>query len=130
MSLLANNEKRAPAFFVGHGNPMNAIEDNDFTNSLKELGQSLERPKAILVVSAHWLSPYDAISVHDEEEELMYDMYGFPDALYNVKYPAPKASLLTTDVQELLTSLKVEERMAKLSYFVLPNGNFSFVCYH
>ncbi|MHB0994708.1 MAG: 4,5-DOPA dioxygenase extradiol [Sulfurovum sp. 16-42-52] len=110
MPLSANNQKRAPAFFIGHGSPMNAIEDNAFTDSLKVLGQSLEKPKAILVVSAHWQSPYDAISVHDEGEALMYDMYGFPDALYNVKYPAPNARLLTPDVQELLTSLKVEER--------------------
>jgi len=108
--LVANQTKRAPAFFIGHGSPMNAIDNNAFTNSLKELGQSLEKPKAILVVSAHWLSSYDAISVHNEEEELMYDMYGFPDALYDVKYPAPNAKFLTPDIQALLTSLKVEER--------------------
>ena len=110
MPLLANNTKRAPAFFIGHGSPMNAIEENTYTNSLKELGKSLNKPKAILVISAHWLTPYDAISVHDEDEELIYDMFGFPDALYDVQYPAPHAKFLTPEIEKLLTSIKVEER--------------------
>ena len=110
MPLLANNTKRAPAFFVGHGSPMNAIENNTFTKSLKKLGSSIEKPKAILVISAHWLSPHEAISLHDEDEELIYDMFGFPDALYNIKYPAPNADFLVPNIQTILTSLKVEER--------------------
>jgi 4,5-DOPA dioxygenase extradiol len=110
MPLLANNVQRAPAFFVGHGSPMNAIDNNAFTNSLGELGKTLPRPKAILIVSAHWLSPHDAVSVHDESEELIYDMFGFPDALYDVEYPAPNADFLASDMQNMLRSLKVEER--------------------
>jgi len=110
MSILSNGITRAPAFFIGHGNPMNAVEENAFTNSLKALGRSMEKPKAILVISAHWSVPYTAVSIHDEVEELMYDMYGFPNALYEVKYPAPNAKFLIPDMQELLSSLKVEER--------------------
>lgn len=110
MPLLANSAKRAPAFFIGHGTPMNAIEENAFTNSLQALGKSLNKPKAILVISAHWLTSYDAISVHDEDEELIYDMFGFPDALYDVLYNAPNAQFLTPELQKLFNSLQVQER--------------------
>jgi 4,5-DOPA dioxygenase extradiol len=110
MPLLANNTKRAPAFFVGHGSPMNAIENNNFTNSLKELGATLEKPKAILIISAHWLTPYAALSIHDKDEELMYDMFGFPEALYDVKYPAPSAEFLLSDMQRIFSTLKIQKR--------------------
>jgi len=110
MPLLANDTKRAPAFFVGHGNPMNAIEENTFTSSLKELGSRLEKPKAILIISAHWTPLYNAISVHDEDEDLMYDMFGFPDALYDVTYPAPNAEFLVPDIPKLPSSFQIVER--------------------
>lgn len=109
MPLAANETKRAPAFFVGHGNPMNAIENNTFTRSLKTLGERIQRPKAILVISAHWSTPYNAIGIH-QRDTLLYDMYGFPDALYQVAYPAPNADFLVSDLQKLLPGLHVEER--------------------
>lgn len=109
MPLAANQTKRAPAFFVGHGSPMNAIKENAFSRSLKTLGETLEKPKAILVISAHWSTPYSAISLHDRDS-LMYDMYGFPDPLYRVEYPAPNADFLVSDLKKLLPDLQVEER--------------------
>lgn len=109
MPLISNKTKRAPAFFVGHGNPMNAIENNAFTRSLKTLGEAIEKPKAILVISAHWSTSYSAISIH-KNNELMYDMYGFPNALYKVEYPAPNANFLVPDLQILIPNLKVEDR--------------------
>lgn len=109
MPLVANQTKRAPAFFVGHGNPMNAIETNAFTKSLKSLGEALRKPKAILMISAHWSTPYNAVSMH-ERDTLMYDMYGFPDTLYNVEYPAPNADFLVSDLENLIPNLHVEER--------------------
>jgi len=110
MPLLANKTTRAPAFFVGHGSPMNAIEDNSFTNSLKALGSRLEKPKAVLVISAHWSPSYNAISIHDEDNGLIYDMFGFPNSLYELLYPAPNAAFLTSKMQELFTDLTVQER--------------------
>ncbi|MDM5270847.1 4,5-DOPA dioxygenase extradiol [Sulfurovum sp. zt1-1] len=109
MPIFANQTKRAPAFFVGHGNPMNAIADNTFTKSLRTLGESLQKPKAILMISAHWNTPYPAISLH-KSDQLIYDMYGFPDALYKVEYPAPNADFLVSDLQKLIPNLHVEER--------------------
>ncbi len=109
MPLAANETKRAPAFFVGHGNPMNALGNNAFTKSLRTLGESIEKPKAILVISAHWSTPYNAINIH-QSDELMYDMYGFPDALYKVVYPAPNADFLVSDLQKLFPHLQVENR--------------------
>ena len=109
MPLAAKETKRAPAFFVGHGNPMNAIDNNAFTESLRTLGESIEKPKAILVISAHWSTPYSAITMH-ASDELMYDMYGFPDALYKVEYPAPNADFLVADLQKLFSDIHVEDR--------------------
>jgi len=109
MPLVANGTKRAPALFVGHGNPMNAIDNNTFTKALKTLGKVIEPPKAILVISAHWSTPYNAINIH-QSDELMYDMYGFPDALYEVEYPAPNADFLISDLQKMFLDIQVEDR--------------------
>jgi len=109
MPLIADKTKRAPAFFVGHGNPMNAIEDNAFTKSLRTLGKSIQTPKAILVISAHWSTPFNAVNIHDSDE-LMYDMYGFPEELYKVQYSAPNADFLIPDLQKLIPSLNIRTR--------------------
>lgn len=110
MPLLANKTKRAPAFFIGHGSPINAIEENSFTKALKTLGTKIQRPKAILVISAHWSQSYNTVSLHDKDEDIMYDMFGFPDTLYEVTYPAPNAELLVPDIQELIEPLVIQER--------------------
>ncbi|WP_345993728.1 class III extradiol ring-cleavage dioxygenase [Sulfurimonas sp. HSL-1716] len=109
MQPLKKETKRMPALFIGHGNPMNAIEKNEFTDSLKRVGKMLEKPKAILFISAHWTTSYSAAALHSDEN-VMYDMYGFPDALYNVKYKAKNAEFLIPKLQKLIPSLKVENR--------------------
>ncbi len=111
MPLSANETrpKRAPAFFAGHGSPMNAIETNAFTQSLHTLGQTLPRPKAVLVISAHWTPPYSAVSVH-RSPELIYDFFGFPPALEAVTYPADNAEFLLPSLRPLFDSLQVKER--------------------
>ncbi len=101
--------QRAPALFVGHGSPMNAIETNAFTQSLHRLGESLARPKAVLMISAHWTPPYYGVSVH-HSPELIYDFFGFPDALEAVTYPAGNAAFLVPEIEQLLTPLQVKER--------------------
>ncbi len=79
---------RMPALFIGHGSPMNAIEQNDFTLRLRKLGKELPKPKAVLCISAHWLTngTYANIS---QRPKMIYDMYGFPAELYKIEYPAP-----------------------------------------
>lgn len=103
-------KKSAPALFIGHGSPMNALADNEYTASLTKAGANMEKPKAVLVVSAHWTLDENAVSVH-AFTDLMYDMYGFPKKLYEVKYPAPNAEFLTLVMQELFPSIAVEERL-------------------
>jgi len=111
MQLFANEKQieKAPAFFVGHGSPMNAIADNAFTKSLKNLGKRLDKPKAILMISAHWTPPYTGVTVH-ENSDLMYDFFGFPDELEEVRYKAPNGKELTSSLEALLGDVKVKNR--------------------
>lgn len=76
-----------PVIFVGHGSPMNAIEDNIFSNYWKQIPSLFEKPKVILCISAHWYK-HDLKVNNEKAPELIYDMYGFPQELYEVKYPA------------------------------------------
>lgn len=81
---------KMPVLFVGHGSPMIGVEDNPFTQTLKKLGQALPRPKAVAVVSAHWVTPQTRVSTQANPQQI-YDFGGFPQKLYEVKYPAPGA---------------------------------------
>ena len=102
------SQSKAPALFAGHGNPMNAIGDNLFVASLNNLGKNLQKPKAVLVISAHWSAPYNAVSLH--ERELLYDMYGFPQELYMVTYAAKNADFLIPQLQNMIADLRIEKR--------------------
>lgn len=83
--------QRMPSIFVGHGSPMNAIQDNAFTRHLGKWGQSLGRPSAILSISAHWLTPGQTAVGVDEKPKTIHDFGGFPAALRAMQYPAPGA---------------------------------------
>jgi len=76
-----------PALFIGHGSPMNAIEKNNFTKSLISFGKKIKKPKAILVISAHWTTPGTFVTGSAKPEQI-YDFYGFPKELYQIKYSA------------------------------------------
>jgi 4,5-DOPA dioxygenase extradiol len=100
---------RLPAVFISHGSPTLPLEQSAATDFLRELGPSLGRPEAILVVSAHWDTARPAVSAA-EHPETIYDFYGFPPELYRLRYPAPGAPQLARRAAGLLEAkgLKTE----------------------
>lgn len=92
---------KAPVLFIGHGNPMNALKDNNFTKTLTKLGQSIEKPKAILVVSAHWLTRGTWVAT-TAQPKTIYDFGGFPKELSEIVYAAPGAPELAKETATLL----------------------------
>ena len=96
-----------PVIFFGHGNPMNAISNNGYTDAWQRIGQNIPKPKAILAVSAHWYIPQTAVTV-SATPRTIHDFGGFPPELYQVKYPAPGNPALAHRIQELLLPLEVK----------------------
>lgn len=96
-----------PAVFVSHGSPMLAIEDQPARRFLAGLGGALPRPRAILAVSAHWLTAAPAVSAATQPETI-HDFGGFPEALYRIQYPAPGAPELAARVAALLQAARLD----------------------
>jgi len=96
-----NTSKKMPVLFVGHGSPMNAIENNRFSREWSNLASQIPKPEAILSVSAHWVT--DGLFVNNQDHpKTIYDMYGFPQELYEVKYAPPGAPELASQVIRLM----------------------------
>lgn len=103
---------KMPAIFIGHGSPLNALSKNDFTKSLEEMGQSIPRPRAILAISAHWLTTETKITSHASPKTI-HDFFGFPEELYQLYYPAPGLPELALKIAENLALNNILIRLTK-----------------
>ena len=114
-----------PAIFFGHGNPLNALLRNAYTEGWAAIGKSVPRPKAVLCVSAHWYLPLTAVTAMDAPRTI-HDFGGFPEELYQVQYPAPGSPELAARVRDLLKPMEVE--MDQRSWG-LDHGTWSVLCH-
>jgi 4,5-DOPA dioxygenase extradiol len=95
---------RMPSIFVGHGSPMNALQNNAFTRMLEQWGRNIGQPSAILVVSAHWLTQHETKVTVQAHPKTIHDFGGFPQALFDMQYPAPGAPEFAKQAARLLAS--------------------------
>ncbi len=97
---------KMPVIFVGHGSPMNAIEDNTYTRGWREMAKKIPNPKAIISISAHWYTK-GTKTMNEETPKTIYDMYGFPKELYEIIYNPPGNPRLAETAKKLITKESV-----------------------
>nr|WP_174505890.1 4,5-DOPA dioxygenase extradiol [Acinetobacter sp. Marseille-Q1620] len=112
-----------PVLFLGHGSPMNAIIENEFTISWKKLGKSLIKPKAILCISAHWITQKGTAVTAMQKPRTIHDFGGFPQALFDLQYPAEGSKKLA---KEVISSIRITKVQADFSWG-LDHGTWSIL---
>jgi 4,5-DOPA dioxygenase extradiol len=119
---LSNIESDFPAFFIGHGSPMNAIEQNAFTEKWTEIGETLPIPKAILCISAHWETS-ETFACVVSRPKTIHDFVGFPKQLYEVRYSAPGSPEFSNDAISLVKKTTIRPS----NEWGLDHGSWSFL---
>lgn len=106
LATLMEHTEKMPALFLGHGNPMNAIEENEFVQGFRKVGKAITKPKAIICISAHWETKGTLVTAMPAPKTI-HDFGGFPQALFDVQYPAPGDPELAKKVQQQIHSTTV-----------------------
>lgn len=126
--------ERMPVLFLGHGNPMNALDDNIFTRGFQAVAKDLPKPKAILCISAHWETKGTFVTAM-KQPKTIHDFGGFPQALFDVQYPAPGSPELALETQKVISSTPVglsddwglDHGCWSVIKFLYPNANIPIV---
>jgi 4,5-DOPA dioxygenase extradiol len=99
--------EKMPVLFLGHGSPINAIEENIFVEGWRNIGKTIPKPNAIICISAHWETKGTKVTAL-QQPKTIHDFYGFPQALFDVNYPAPGSPELATEVKDLIKTTDVD----------------------
>ena len=99
---------RMPTLFIGHGNPMNAIADNYFTQMLTTLGEEMPKARAILCISSHWMTPLGTWITNTPSPKTIHDFHGFPKELTDLQYPAPSSPEIAAEIRDLVKDPQIK----------------------